>query len=748
MIDLEGSAGASVIWVMVCSVLIALMQAGFLCLETGLCRSKNSINIAIKNFSDLAISVVTFSLFGASLMYGPTVGGIFGFGEMDGASGSLPIPVFLTFQLLFCATAATIMSGASVERMRFCAYLAAATIMIVLIYPVFGHWVWAEEGWLNRLGARDFAGATVVHSIGGWAALALAIALGPRLGRFSATFGQRAQSLPLAALGCLLLWVGWLGFNGGSTLELNATVPSVLQNTLLGGAAAVVIVLAFLLSVPGRSADPVQILNGGIAGLVAVTASADVVSTWVAVLIGGTAGLCCLGASRLLERLEIDDGIGVTAAHLAPGILGSLAVPFVATPEMISAAGGFAGLLAAQATMVVAAGIWAFAVMFGSIKLIGVFWPIRVSKEDELRGLDQVEHGMVSELAMARRELKAQLHRTLVQDGPELDPNSECGSVVQVVSEAVSQFHVKQDQWLARIAQLETANGLLKTRTTDLESALVDAGGALRTSMNRFKNSAAAFQDQIEAVECREDGRKKVLDYVALTASACARLISNMAEEAHSAVTVDVSKGSLQRVTRISQLLASDLDDLVQLCILADDDDPLTMKACAVNDTIVATLREVSKGRKKRTMDLITVDAGDDLPNLVTNQGAFGEVFRGLLEEALTRCSSKKIRIGVSSDPEGLHLVVNDAGPALDEREIAILLDPIESMANGRMPRGRISCRLGLANLLARRLGAEFSVNSSVSGGLAYSLDFPNKLLVKAQGSATPPPRAAAAAAG
>jgi Amt family ammonium transporter len=275
-----------IFWVLICAGLVFLMQAGFTCMESGLTRSKNSINVAIKNITDFGISTILFWSFGFALMFGATGGGWIGstgfFLSLD--TGSWQISFFL-FEIMFCATAVTIVSGATAERLRFRSYIIISIILAGLIYPVFGHWVWSgiqigkPSGWLGTMGFVDFAGSTVVHSVDGWVALAALLVIGPRTGRFppvGAHMKIHGSNLPLSVLGVLLLWIGWFGFNGGSTLALNDQVAGIITNTFLAGASGAMVTLAIGWIIR-KQADAELVIFGSIAGLVAVTASAHAV---------------------------------------------------------------------------------------------------------------------------------------------------------------------------------------------------------------------------------------------------------------------------------------------------------------------------------------------------------------------------------------------------------------------------------------------------------------------------------------
>ncbi|NEX17592.1 MAG: ammonia permease [Halochromatium sp.] len=432
-------ARIDILWVLMSSVLVLLMQGGFLCLESGLTRSKNAINVALKNASDFLIATLVWYLLGYGLMFGTSAQGWIGIDRFvpDLSSADPWQASFFLFQLMFCATAATIVSGAVAERMRFSGYHLATLITVALIYPVFGHWVWGgvlggEAGWLGSLGFVDFAGSTVVHSVGGWIALAAVLVIGPRAGRFAAGKPRLipGSNLPLAMLGVLFFLVGWIGFNGGSTLALDAAVPSIIVNTLLSAAAGGV--AAYLLTrwLAFPSLDRVAVpLNGVIAGLVAITAGCHVVDTWEALLIGALASLFMVYATELLARLRIDDAIGAIPVHLVAGIWGTLAVALFGTPALIGTGLAWGEQLAVQAFGIIIAGAWAFPLSYLLLRLTNRFYRLRVSPADEEIGLNVAEHGAKTELVDLLTALKRQEHSADLSLRAPVEPFTEVGQV-------------------------------------------------------------------------------------------------------------------------------------------------------------------------------------------------------------------------------------------------------------------------------------------------------------------------------
>ena len=317
-----------IIWIAICTALVFLMQGGFTCLETGLTRSKNNINVAMKNLMDFVITMLVFWALGFAMMFGESASGLVGTSSfLFDTSDSPGATAYFLFQAMFCATAATIISGASAERMRFAGYAAVTVVVTLIIYPLFGHWAWSTgqaggpPGWLAAMGFVDFAGSTVVHSVGGWVALAAIIVLGPRRGRFDADGRPRAMpgsNQAIAVFGVMVLLFGWFGFNGGSTLGDMELVPRVVGNTVIAAASGVLSVLV-LSAVRREKVDSVLAMNGVIAGLVAVTANAHAVSATAAVAIGFIGGAVMVGCRKGLLALRIDDVVGAVSAHLAAG---------------------------------------------------------------------------------------------------------------------------------------------------------------------------------------------------------------------------------------------------------------------------------------------------------------------------------------------------------------------------------------------------------------------------------------------
>jgi Amt family ammonium transporter len=398
--------GLDYLWIIIGSALVFMMQAGFAMVESGLTRSKNSINVAIKNLTDYGISTMVYWIAGFGLMFGVSLGGILGTNFFLFNPPSVWPAVFLLFQAVFCSTSATIVSGAVAERMRFSSYIISTILLSALIYPVFGHWAWggafegAASGWLVKRGFVDFAGSTVVHSMGGWISLAILLVIGPRTGRFGDDGKVRTingSSIPVAVLGVFLLWFGWIGFNGASTLAANDAVPGIILRTMLGGSAGMVSTLAagwFITKKP----EVGLVLNGSLAGLVAVTANCHATNETQAVIIGGVGGLVMLGASALLVRFRIDDAVDAIPVHLAAGIWGTLAAGIFGDPELLGTGLSRPEQIGVQGIGILACGVLALGVALPFMLLLNRIRPIRVTMEHEAEGLNKAEHGVTTEI--------------------------------------------------------------------------------------------------------------------------------------------------------------------------------------------------------------------------------------------------------------------------------------------------------------------------------------------------------------
>ena len=394
-----------VLYLMVATVLVFIMHAGFAMLEAGMTRQKNAANIIGKNLMTISIGMVAYFAIGWGLMYGDQVAGLFGTSgvlllgyepyELVPGDVSIPLEIDFAFQAMFAATAATIVSGAVAERMKFGAYVVVAVAMTAIIYPVVGAWTWGG-GWIAELGFQDFAGSTIVHMTGGVAALVGAKMLGPRIGKYDPVTGRAraipGHSMPFVALGTLLLFFGWFGFNGGSVLALDGQlIGAVIVTTALAGGAGGATAGIYTRIVGGKW-DVAMMANGILAGLVGITAGADAVSFVMALVVGILAGVVVVVAVDVIDGLRIDDPVGAISVHGVVGILGTLWVGLAATDGGLFFGGGF-DLLVAQVLGILGIAAWvgvSSTLLFAALRASG---QLRVSEREEIDGLDVHEHG-------------------------------------------------------------------------------------------------------------------------------------------------------------------------------------------------------------------------------------------------------------------------------------------------------------------------------------------------------------------
>ncbi|MBI5750237.1 MAG: ammonium transporter [Nitrospinae bacterium] len=410
------------IWVLITAFLVFWMNAGFALVESGLCRAKNTVNILAKNFIVFAISSIAFYIIGWGIMFGDgnPFFGIQGLFLLTGADNSpatgdaykgvysainwtgVPLYAKFFFQLVFAGTAATIVSGAVAERIKFISFIIFSFVIVGIIYPITGHWIWGG-GWLAKMGMFDFAGSTVVHSIGGWAALAGVIVLGPRIGKY--TKDGKVKPIPghnmsTATLGALILWLGWFGFNPGSTMAADANAIARVALTTNTAAAAATLTATITAWLMLGKPDLSMILNGTLAGLVAITAPCAFVSVPSSLIIGLIAGVIVVLAVVMFDKLLLDDPVGALSVHLINGTFGTFALGLFAEDRFMPGTTGnglfFGGtkLLIAQITGIIGVGVFTFLISIVAWYIIKAVVGLRVSEEEEIIGLDIGEHGV------------------------------------------------------------------------------------------------------------------------------------------------------------------------------------------------------------------------------------------------------------------------------------------------------------------------------------------------------------------
>ncbi|MFL2897384.1 MAG: ammonium transporter [Candidatus Pelagibacter sp.] len=454
------------LWVIDCAILVFIMQAGFMCMETGLSRYKNSINVALKNAADFGVSVVIFWIFGFGIMFGTSYNGFFGTDLFFFKTEKAEYMTYFVFQAMFVATAATIISGAVAERMKFNGYLIMTVLATGLIYPIVGHWAWSSSyltgsvkssGWLSDIGFVDFAGSTIVHSVGGWIALAAVIILGPRIGKYSeANKGKfTGSSFPLAVLGTLILWFGWFGFNGGSNGAMDEAVPLILINTFL--AAAFGLLTGLTISYfKYKKPDPFYIILGPLAGLVAITAGCNSMSSVISIFVGIIGSIIAIIVNETLNKFEIDDVVGAVPVHLAAGIWGTLAVGLFSDLTILDTGLDRFSQIKIQLIGITSIGLFTFVSSYFVLSIVNKFYPLRVSPVQEELGLNIAEHNAVS----VEHDLISILDKQsesgdLKIRGPQ-DPFTAGGVIGLYYNKLMSKLETSEEEknkWRARISK-------------------------------------------------------------------------------------------------------------------------------------------------------------------------------------------------------------------------------------------------------------------------------------------------------
>lgn len=699
---------ANFTWVMTCAGLVLLMQIGFLILEAGAARSKNSINVAQKNLCDLLISITVFTLLGFSLMFGTSQFGLFGWNTQHLVVGFQDqwLYAFFAFQAMFVGTAATIVSGAVAERMRLKAYALITLMIALIIYPVFGHWAWGNlleptnTAWLANLGFMDFAGSTVVHATGAWVALIAIWMLGARRDKYDENgVPQRmhGHSMVLTTAGAVVLFVGWIGFNGGSTLRASADIGQIIINTILagtiGGAVAMVL---------GRSIDgiflPTRSVNGLLGGLVAVTAGANVMAPMGAIATGFLAGFVVVLAEDFLEkRLKLDDVVGAVAVHGACGVFGTLAVAAFAMEGTLMADTRFEQLIV-QATGVVVNAAWVAAIAIPGIWMIKRFVGMRVSDADEKAGLNFAEHGAslgtyalqehLKDIAEGRADLATRLDETTGDEAadlamilnPFLDKvQSLVGDVSETSGRLAYELHSVSDE-------VSRASSIVTARTSDVEAAsqrvarsadeaVSDAQG-LRRESTELASTASTVSTDIRQIAAFVENLSSAVSTVAAGATQASEVSSQ---------AVNLSQSASHTVSQLS-LAADEIEAVVDLIIGIQNQTNLL----ALNATIeAARAGEHGKGfgvvaGEIKALSERTASATEDIRNAILKVRDSSMGSRDMIGEVGTILQSiagavADIRITAQQEESNVQAISTGVGDAA--QRIASLSDGVSQFA-------------------------------------------------------------------
>ncbi|WP_161630996.1 ammonium transporter [Niveispirillum irakense] len=692
------------IWILSAAGLVFVMQLGFCLLEIGFVRAKNSINVAIKNVMDFCIAGFLFWLFGYALMFGPSVAALVGVGPvMPGADLPSQQLVFLLFQMMFCGTATTIVSGAVAERMGYGAYIMVSALLSALIYPIFGHWAWGglagpeSQGWLAALGFLDFAGSTVVHSVGGWLALAAVLVIGPRTGRFDAGVNTLGNgNLTMASAGVLVLWFGWLGFNGGSVLGDLERAPGVLLNTMLAGCAGG-LAGHFASSLLMRKPAVEHFLNGILGGLVAVTAGALYVGAGAAALIGAIGGVLVIAGGRLLERLRVDDAVGAVPVHLFAGIWGTLAVALFGDVALFGTGLGRWEQLQVQALGVVACGTFTFGAGYGLLRLLNMLVPLRIDVEAERLGLNIAEHGATSPMLDLAAEMERHRSEGKFDRPVHVEPQSDVELIAAQYNRVISKVQTEIQRHELLLEELGKAKVEAENSNTAKSQFLATMSHELRTPLNAVIGFSHLIADQ-----------------------AYGPIDERYVEHAQ-----DINDGGKHLLALVNDVL---------------DFSRLEAGKFQLNEQPV-DLRRVMVGVHRLMLPLaeegalgLTLDMPEALPPLLADERAVRQILINLVGNAVKFTpAGAHVRIQARLEPDWrLCITVADQGIGMDPQQVPKALEPFTQLEGG-LAKGHGGSGLGLSlvNALVRLHEGTMVIQTAPGRGTTIHIRFPARRTIE-----------------
>ena len=729
MIDLN------VIWVVGCAGLVLLMQPGFMCLESGLTRSKNSINVAIKNLVDLGVSLCFFWVFGFAIMFGPSLAGWLGTaGFFLPVEQDPELAAFFIFQAMFAGTSTTLVSGALAERLKFTGYVAITMLISGVIYPLFGHWAWngingsEATGWLGQLGFIDFAGSSVVHSIGGWVSLAALLVVGPRTGRFfvneaeenaadtTAVKGRRRRletrrihgsNLPFSVLGVMLLWVGWLGFNGGSTFGLTEQIPAIIVHTILAGAAGMVAAGSF-----GywrqRLMRPETLINGSLAGLVSITASCHAVNTPMAVLIGAMGGLMMLAATDLIERCGIDDGVDAVALHGVAGVWGTLALALFGDLDLIGTGLSRYQQLGVQLLGIGVAFVWGFGVTYIVLKNLNRILPLRVSIEEEEMGLNVVEHGAKTEVYDLFRVMDEQAQTQDFSLRVPEDPFTEAGKIAR-------RYNDVMDSLEEHAQRLYTLNANLEQTVAERTQALVMANA----------NLADANQELQRLDQLKDDFLANTSHELKTPLNGIIGLSEYLLEDLGDHISSSALT-SLSMIARSGRRLYQLVSDILDFSQILHNELTLQMSRVdlwAIAEVVLTLCRPVASNKDLQLINTLS----QDLPLAWADENRLQQILYNLVGNAIKFTEQGRIEISATVEDATFTIAVTDTGIGIAEDKFEHIFESF-AQAEGSIAREYGGLGLGLAitqKLVALHDGGTIWVESQLGEGSCFRFTIP-----------------------
>ena len=727
MLDLD----LNVIWVVGCAGLVLLMQPGFMCLESGMTRSKNSINVAIKNLVDLGISVCFFWCFGYALMFGADWAGLIGSSGFFISIETEPkLAAFFLFQMMFCGTSTTIVSGALAERLKFKGYLTIAMVISGLIYPLFGHWVWNGVttgqlwGWLAKLGFVDYAGSSVVHSVGGWVSLAALLVVGSRTGRF---IGQNnsgraglfqnprwesrkihGSNLPFSVLGVMLLWVGWFGFNGGSTFALTNEIPIIIVHTVLSGAAGMI--SAGILGWRRRGiVEAETLINGSIAGLVSITASCNSVTTPLAMLIGAVGGVTMLLVTDWIEQWGIDDGVDAVALHGFAGAWGTVAVGLFGNLEILGTGLSRYSQILVQFLGVGVCFVWSFGLTYLILRNINRISPLRVSVAEEEIGLNVSEHQAKTEVYELFQVMDRQ---AATQDFslrvPE-DPFTEVGKIARRYNQVMASVE-------GYSLQLQELNANLEQTVADRTAELVYTNAELEKANGELQR-LDRLKDEFLANTSHEL-RTPLNSIIGISESLIEGATGALSEQTAANLAMIANSG------RRLYHLVSDILDFSQIL---NDNLSLQLKSVGLREVVEIVLVLCRPLVGNKDLQLVNAIAGD-VPSIKADEDRLQQILYNLVGNAIKFTDQGKVEVKANqqNQTDELIITVADTGIGIPKEKRGRVFESFEQ-AEGFTAReyGGVGLGLSVTKKLVESHGGSIWLESTVGEGSQFNFTLP-----------------------